>query len=259
MSGNDNDRNGIQVISRAAAILRCLESEPDGLSLGAIAKRIDLPRSTVQRLVDALAHEQLLKVQGAGGVCLGPALMRLASHSHVDIIQQVRPYMESLTEKTGETAVLVNRNGTHLMLLHSVVSPQPLRVAPSSGSFLSVYATSGGKALLAKMSDEAVVQLLGPQLEPLTPATPDLPRLLEQLAQVRMQGYACDANEHMMGIGAMAVALQTSQGQYALALVGPVWRVEAQCEAFRQALFETRDALAGVLSAGLRGSAASSI
>ncbi|MBC2677594.1 IclR family transcriptional regulator [Pseudomonas sp. CFBP 8771] len=256
---SDNDRNGIQVISRAAAILRCLESEPDGLSLGAIAKRIELPRSTVQRLVDALAHEELLKVHGAGGVCLGPALMRLASNSHVDIIQQVRPYMEALTERTGETSVLVNRNGTHLMLLHSVVSPQPLRVAPSSGSFLSVYATSGGKALLAKMSDEAVVQLLGPVLEPLTPSTPDLPHLLEQLAEVRVRDYACDANEHMMGVGAVAVALQTSQGQYALALVGPVWRVEAQHEVFRQALFDTRQALTRALGAGLRTGETSSI
>ncbi|RZA27746.1 MAG: IclR family transcriptional regulator, partial [Proteobacteria bacterium] len=142
---------------------------------------------------------------------------------------------------------------------HSVVSPQPLRVAPSSGSFLSVYATSGGKALLAKMSDEAVVQLLGPVLEPLTPSTPDLPHLLEQLAEVRARDYACDANEHMMGVGAMAVALQTSQGQYALALVGPVWRVEAQHEAFRQALFETRQALTRALGAGLRTGETSSI
>ena len=112
--------------------------------------------------------------------------------------------------------------------------------------------------MLAKMSDEAVVQLLGPVLEPLTPSTPDLPRLLEQLAEVRERGYACDANEHMMGVGAMAVALQTSQGQYALALVGPVWRVEAQHVLFREALFDTREALAGVLSAGLRASEPSS-
>lgn len=252
MTSPESDRSGIQVITRAAAILRCLESEPDGLSLGAIAKRIDLPRSTVQRLVDALAHEQLLQIQGAGGVCLGPALMRLASHSHQDIIHQVRPYMEALSEKTGETAVLVNRNGTHLMLLHSVVSPQALRVAPSSGSFLSLYGTSGGKVLLSRMDDDAIVELLGPVLTPLTPKTPDLAHLLRELKQVRELGYACDSNEHMVGVGAIAVALLTSQGQYALALVGPVWRVEEQREPLRHALFKTRDALSNVLGSGLR-------
>ena len=54
------DRSGIQVIARAAAVLRSLEREPDGLSLGDIAARVDLPRSTIQRIVAALVEEQLL-------------------------------------------------------------------------------------------------------------------------------------------------------------------------------------------------------
>ncbi|WP_397452580.1 IclR family transcriptional regulator [Pseudomonas sp. NA-150] len=162
----ESDRNGIQVISRAAAILRCLESEPSGLSLGAIAKRIELPRSTVQRLVDALALEQLLELQGAGGVCLGPALMRLASHTHVDITQRARPFIEDLAQQTGETAVLENANGGHMMILHSAISHQPLRVSPTAGTAFSIYATSGGKILLSKMSDERVSKLLGAELPP---------------------------------------------------------------------------------------------
>ena len=48
-------KKGIQVIARAAAVLRALENEPAGLSLGKIAQRVDLSRSTVQRIVDALA------------------------------------------------------------------------------------------------------------------------------------------------------------------------------------------------------------
>ncbi len=44
----------VQVIARAAAILRALEDEADGLSLGQIAQRVCLARSTVQRIVAAL-------------------------------------------------------------------------------------------------------------------------------------------------------------------------------------------------------------
>ena len=58
MTATDSDRGGVQVISRAAAILRSLEGEPAGLSLGEIAKRCGLPRSTVQRLGEALALEE---------------------------------------------------------------------------------------------------------------------------------------------------------------------------------------------------------
>jgi DNA-binding IclR family transcriptional regulator len=55
-----NSRQGIQVISRAAKILRSLEGKSDGLSLSVIAKSVDLPRSTVQRIVHALASEGFL-------------------------------------------------------------------------------------------------------------------------------------------------------------------------------------------------------
>ncbi len=70
----------IQVIARAAAILRALENEADGLSLGQIAQRVKLARSTVQRIVAALAAEKLLMAASpTGRVRLGPTILRLAA------------------------------------------------------------------------------------------------------------------------------------------------------------------------------------
>jgi len=247
VSAPEADRSGIQVISRAAAILRCLESEADGLSLGAIAKRIELPRSTVQRLVDALALEQLLEVRSAGGIRLGPALMRLAAHSHLDITQVARPYLESLAQDTGETAVLVHGSGPALMILHSVVSPQELRVAPSSGNFLTMYATSGGKSLLARMDDDAVTALVADQIKPLTANTLNLQQLLAQLATIRREGFSHDREEHMPGVGAMAIALTTSQGEYAISLVGPAWRIAERESSIKHALQRCQQALGSAL------------
>ena len=44
----------IQVISRAVNVLQSISDEPGGMSLGDIAKKVDLPRSTVQRIVATL-------------------------------------------------------------------------------------------------------------------------------------------------------------------------------------------------------------
>src|ERR1700721_234349 len=69
----------IQVIARAAAILRALEHEPEGLSLAQIAQRVKLARSTVQRIVAALAAEKLLIAASPNArVRLGPTILRLA-------------------------------------------------------------------------------------------------------------------------------------------------------------------------------------
>lgn len=243
MTDSSSGRSAIQVITRAAAILRCLESEPHGLSLGAIAKRIELPRSTVQRLVDALVIEELLELHGAGGVCLGPALMRLASHSHVDITQQARPFLEKLAQMTGETAVLETANGDNLLILHSVVSGQALRVSPVAGNMFSIYATSGGKILLSRMDDDAVIRLIGPQLKPLTSHTPTLNQLLAQLKQIRKEGFAYDFDEHTPGVGAVAVGLETPQGSYAIDVVGPVWRLQTALDSIKEALLTCQDGL----------------
>ncbi|MFD2980268.1 efflux transport transcriptional regulator TtgT, partial [Klebsiella pneumoniae] len=55
---------GIQVIARAASIMRALGSHPQGLSLAAIAQVVDLPRSTVQRIINALGAEHLVEALG---------------------------------------------------------------------------------------------------------------------------------------------------------------------------------------------------
>jgi DNA-binding IclR family transcriptional regulator len=243
MTNSDTDRGGVQVISRAAAILRCLENEPAGLSLGEIAKRCGLPRSTVQRLVDALALEELLEVHGRGGVCLGPALMRLASHSHVDIVQKARPHLEALAAETGETTLLSSATGAELLILHTVISSQPLRVSPVPGGFLSIYGTGGGKALLATMDDQTVSKLLGRKIKPLTPNTLTLPVLLEQLEQVRSSGVAFGNQEHTVGVASIAVSLQTPRGYYSIDVVGPAWRIDNARESIEKAILKCRDEL----------------
>ena len=243
MSSEELQRNGIQVISRAAAILRSLENAPGGLSLGEIAKRSGLPRSTVQRLVDALALEQLLQVQGASGVRLGPALMRLASRSHVDLSLRARPFLEVLSRHTGETALLTHANGLSVMILQSVVSHQELRVAPGPGTFLHIHASSGGKVLLAGMPDPAVRALLEGNMKRLTPMTLALDGLLEQLQAIRRCGFATDGGEHMVGVGSVSTGLQTDQGHYALTVVGPVARIQAADGSLRQALLECREGI----------------
>ncbi|MGI4838260.1 MAG: IclR family transcriptional regulator [Janthinobacterium lividum] len=247
MSSDDAERSGIQVISRAASILRSLEDEPKGLSLGEIAKRIELPRSTVQRLVDALALEQLLEVRGAGGVRLGPALMRLAARSHLDITHRARAFLEALSHQTGETAVLTHANGLEMLILHSVVSHQELRVAPGSGTFLTVYASSAGKVVLASMSDDAVIEMLTGKMKQMTPMTRTLEQLLVELAAVRREGFAYDAGEHRTGVGSVSTSLPIDQGHYAVSVVGPTARIAEAHDSIKMALKECRQGILQVV------------
>ena len=108
----------IQVIARAVSVLRTLEGEADGLSLGAIAQRLKLPRSTVQRIVGALEAENLLIAASPNGrVKLGPALLRLSASVETSASAIAKPYMIEMARDLGETVDLSVMGRDHAIFI----------------------------------------------------------------------------------------------------------------------------------------------
>ena len=104
----ENRKNGIQVIARAANVLRLLKRNQSGLSLGQISKQVSLPRSTVQRIVNALQAESLvISNASGGGLRLGPEVNALAQATSYNVVETCRLFLTELTEVTGETACLL--------------------------------------------------------------------------------------------------------------------------------------------------------
>src|SRR5258707_10206856 len=93
-----NDKSQVQVIARAATILRALEEENAGLNLGQIAQRVNLARSTVQRIVAALETEKLVIAATPNGrVRLGPTILRHAASVRTDFSSLARPFISLLS------------------------------------------------------------------------------------------------------------------------------------------------------------------
>jgi hypothetical protein len=128
------DKSQVQVIARAAAILRALEQQPAGLSLGQIAQRVELARSTVQRIVAALAAEKLLiAASPTGRVRLGPTILRLAASARTDFVAIARPFLVRLSNELGETVDLATIRKDHLIFVDQVIGPQRLRTVSAVG------------------------------------------------------------------------------------------------------------------------------
>lgn len=100
-----------------------------------------------------------------------------------------------------------------------------------------------GVFMLSTLHDQAICELLGPELKQFAPNTPTLPQLLKQLEQVGQGGFAYDFDEHTMGVGAIAVGIKTPQGRYAIDVVGPVWRIEQAKETVEAALLKCKEDL----------------
>jgi len=243
-SFEDEKTGGIQVIARAAAILNVLGKHPGGMSLGEIAQEVALPRSTVQRIVAALDSAQLVRSSGAGGLRLGPALLKLISSVHSDVVDLVRPFLEQLSARVNETVTLARASGTQLAIVHYVVASRELRVVPRIGLNLPLYSTSGGRVLLAMERDEDVRILVGDAYEDLTGMTvKTLPQLLELIADVRANGLAIDLGETLEGVCTIAVALDTLFGRFSISLLVPAPRFHKHEAFYRKELMQCKEAI----------------
>jgi DNA-binding IclR family transcriptional regulator len=211
-----SDKSQVQVIARAAAILRALENEASGLSLGQIAQRVGLARSTVQRIVAALESEKLvIAASPTGRVRLGPTLLRLAASVHTDFASLARPFLTKLSAELRETVDLSTIKDDHLVFIDQVTGSQRLRAVSAVGETFPLYCTANGKAFLAQLEDHAVERLIGRRYEPRTSKTlTRLDALLAELKAIRKAGVAYDREEHTLGICAAGVALRDLLGNY---------------------------------------------
>lgn len=241
----------IQVINRAARILRALRGEPAGLSLGQIATRVDLPRSTVQRIVNALVAEGFLMAASPGGrVRLGMEIHSLAAGSPMDIVALCRPHLEALAQASGETVDLAMLSGDHLVFVDQVAGSHRLRAVSAVGEVFPLHSTANGKACLATMSDADVRAKLGRRrLVLASGAARSIDDLLVELASIRRDGIAIDDEEHSPGISALGAAFTDRLGTvYAISIPVPSSRFAQNRDRLMTLLLDMRDTLKDVLA-----------
>lgn len=246
-----SERKSIQVISRAAAILRALEKNPDGMSLGEIAKLVGLPRSTVQRIVDALDGESLVIASSpTSRVRLGPALLSLAAATRFETVDLIRPTLEALAKETGETVDLAIADQDKVVFVDQVSGTHRLTAVSAIGVSFPLHCSANGKAVLAAL-DEAGLEKQRKRLRLARRTQNSIttwPRLEQELAQIRATGVAVDREENSPGICAVAAAVRSPTGELAaISIPVPAQRFAAKekeladllvahCEALRQKL-----------------------
>jgi len=238
-SGLNNQ--GVQVIARAADILRALKDDNEGLSLGQIAKRVSLPRSTVQRIVNALLAERLVMTSSSeGGLRLGPEIQALAAAGRINVAELIRPILTNLARDTGETVDLSVFRDDHVLFVDQVVGTQRLRTVSAVGEIFPMTNTATGKATLAHLDDEVVATLAARELRTIEETPKSLSEVIAEIEHIRKNGVALDIDEHTEGISAVGIAFRDPGGMiYSISLPVPSHRFGAKKDALTAALRKT--------------------
>jgi DNA-binding IclR family transcriptional regulator len=242
-------REGVQVIARAAHIMRLLAESPDGLNLAELTELVGLPRSTVHRIVGALDAEGFVRPAASGKLRIGPALIGLAVSSRRDLRHEAARYLERLSHELRETVDLAVLDGGEVLFIDQYASRRLLRVVSEIGARFPLHCTANGKALLADLPREEVLRLLPKTLPTMTANTiTDRDRLLDELERVRAAGVAYDRQEHNIGLSAVGAAIKDAVGNVAaITVVLPTARFEGNEERIAAALLRTREEIQAAL------------
>jgi DNA-binding IclR family transcriptional regulator len=217
----------INVVAKAAQVLKACQALGGGLSLADIARHVGLPRSTVQRIVQTLVQEGFLASDGsARSISLGPQLLAMGAGAASDVVERLHPLLKQIAAKTGETVDLARFNRDHMVFINQVPGPHRLQAVSAVGDVFPLHCTANGKAALALLPEHEAALLLNRRFAALTPNTKtQRVKLEEDIAVVRTTGIARDAEEHTLGISALGCAMRDRAQQiYAISIPVPTVR-----------------------------------
>lgn len=213
----------LNVLRNADELLEALRLRPEA-TLSQLAADTGIPRSTVYRLVDALAAMRMVTVTPAG-VSLSRRWLGLADAARAAKREwsQAREALRALVRDTGFTAYLSVRVGDEAMCIHWEQGQGINVLVLRPGRTLPFYAGAAGRCFLSTLEEEQLTDYLGrTQPVPFTDHTlVDADALRRDAERTRQRGYALSIEDVTVGAGAIGMLIQddtrTSLGCVSLA------------------------------------------
>ena len=187
----------VRVLDRVTAVFDAFGDDDEGIGVSELARRANLPKSTVSRLTADLVAQRFLERDG-DRLFLGLRLFELAQT--VERPRTLRrlalPVMTELRDATGHSVSLGVLDGADVvgiaMLRGESAGPPLVRI----GGRLPAHATATGKVLLAFSSAADVDRVVTAGLPARTARTIcDPSELRRRLIEIRRLGFAVEDGE----------------------------------------------------------------
>ena len=232
MAEEKEAKNPVQSAERIFKILEVL-AEGGEMGLMEISAALSLHKSTVHRLLTSLIYMGYARQDEATQkYTLSYKLVSMAGKilARTDILQIARPYLERLSDISGETVHLVQREGSSILYIYKIEAKVgTIRMVSHVGMVHPMYCSGVGKAIMAELPEKEVRQIWQDSvIEKKTEKTiTDYKELLSAIDEIKRLGYALDDEENEEGVRCIAASLSGygNEARYAFSISGPVSRM----------------------------------
>ncbi|AOY95322.1 IclR family transcriptional regulator [Cupriavidus sp. USMAA2-4] len=204
--------------------LLCEFSRKDStLSAAELARRLQVPRSTVFRLLTTLEMMGFVeRTDGGREFRLGMAVLRLGFEylASLELTELGRPLLDRLRDDIHYPCNLVVRDGRSIVYVAKSVAPTPFASSVNVGTRLPAHATVLGRVLLEDLSLAELRELYPEsQLEVFSESTPrTVEQLFEMVQHDRQRGYVLQEGFFEASISTIAAPVRDRSGKVAAAM-----------------------------------------
>lgn len=206
----------MQSLDRALVVLTAV-ARMERAALSYLAREVDVPTATTHRILATLQKHGFVALDderqewmiGIEAYRTGASFLRRNS-----VIEIGRPILRRLMQDSGETANLAVPDGSEVVFVGQVETPNPIRAFFPPGARTPMYASGTGKAILAAMSESAASKALAADAVRFTSHTL-LPNegLEADLAKTHARGWSHDHEERYEGMSCIGAAIYNDRGE----------------------------------------------
>ena len=210
-------RYSVPALEKALDVLEVLADEPRGLSMTALAARVQRRIAEIYRIVQSLEARGYVDRDSADQYALSLRLFDLA-HRHPPIcflLQRAQPVMERLAADTEQSCHLAILHGTSVLIVAQADSPRAMQYAVRLGASFPLLETSSGLVLAAFAGRERQEALIG-RLAVANPAA-----LSRRLARITRNGGDRRASLTVEGVTNISRPVLDAEGRAVAALTIP--------------------------------------
>ncbi|MFD5215848.1 IclR family transcriptional regulator [Microbacterium sp. NPDC058345] len=221
-------RPQVPAADQTLRILRHLARRAAPIAASALARDLDIPRSTVYHLLATLeGHGFVVHLPQERRWGLGTSAFELAGgYSRQEPLARLgRPLIATLADRLGESAHLAVMSGRDVLYIVEERAVRRPALVTEVGVRLPAHLTATGRAMLASLP-RTQVRALYPDASAFTLRTgrgPETPSELRELLRVvRQNGVATEDGEVTAGFRSVAVAVRDHAG-WPAAAVAVTW------------------------------------
>jgi DNA-binding IclR family transcriptional regulator len=220
-------KHRVPIIDKMMDILSIIEKHSEGVTISTLVAKLDMPRTTIYRVLNSLQAHDMVRRDGEGAYLLGRRLLALAAHvvptiGDIDLIAFSQPHLERLAEELGEGVKLSVIDDVGILVAAAAQGRGPFALSVAPGQRMPIHAGAASKMLLCYASKDRLLDLLSKPLPVFSPKTiTDPAKLRSELTRIKKQGWAHDRGENGPSILAYAAPVFKPEGEIVASISVP--------------------------------------